>query len=164
MEQKIETSKTKALRTVYIVLLITAGVLAVVLLIGTVVGVAGRPDTPLLGGNEAQTQAASVHNDIRVFSGIGRLRIPLVNSSVLILSIAFPYLASDIAFTEELAGKIAEFKTIATDYFAALPESQIIQINEDAAKADILNRYNSILRLGRISALYFNDMMILDAY
>ena len=164
MEQKIETSKTKALRTAYIALLITAGVMVAVLLIGTIVGVARRSDAPLLGKSATQTQTAAQGDDIRVFSGIGRLRIPLANSSVLVLSIAFPYLASDIAFTEELAGKIAEFRTIATDYFAALPESQIIQINEDTAKADILNRYNSILRLGRISALYFNDMMILDAY
>ncbi|MDR2965137.1 MAG: hypothetical protein LBU88_05120 [Treponema sp.] len=161
--EKVETAKTRSLRTVYIVLLVVVVALGVFLVIGTIIGIARPLDTPLLG-NTAQTQTVSVQgDDIRVFSGIGRPRIPLVNSSVLILSIAFPYQASDIAFTEELAGKISEFKNIAIDYFASLPEDQIIQINEDAAKTEILNRYNNILRLGKIPVLYFNDMMIIDA-
>jgi flagellar basal body-associated protein FliL len=102
-------------------------------------------------------------DDIRVFSGIGRLRIPLSNSSVLILSIAFPYNAGDITFTEELATKVGDFKEIASEYFSSLPAERIIQIDEEAAKTEILKRYNAILRLGKINALYFSDMMIIDA-
>ena len=131
--------------------------LAAIIVIGTIIGLAGKP------GIEQPAGVFIPEDDIRIFSGIGRLRIPLVNSSVLILSIAFPYKESDIAFTEELAGKIGDFKTITIDYFSSLPADQIIQVNEETAKAELLNRYNSILRLGNISTLFFNDMMIIDA-
>jgi flagellar basal body-associated protein FliL len=165
--EKIDTEKTRNIHTVYTVLRYIAFALAAVIVIGTVIGLIRGRDTmpPAKGGSGAEQSAGDLTQgeDIRVFSGIGRLRIPLVNSSVLTLSIAFPYQASDIAFTEELAGKINQFKTIAIDYFTALPEDQIIQINEETAKSEILSRFNSILRLGRISALYFNDMMVLDA-
>ncbi len=81
----------------------------------------------------------------------------------MILSIAFPYLAADTSFTEELAAKIGDFRTITADYFSSLPPEKIINIDEDAAKKEILRRFNAGLRLGRIDALYFSDMMIIDA-
>jgi len=102
-------------------------------------------------------------NDIRVFSGIGRLRIPLSNSSTLILSVAFPYLAGDTVFTEELAGKIADFREIAGGYFSSLSEEQLFLIDEEAAKTEILRRFNANLRLGRIETLYFTDFLIIDS-
>jgi len=159
---------SKLSRTIYIVLLSLAGALIVLLVIGTVVGlVRSREKDPLftLGktGETAAPQPDFLTDDIRVFAGIGRLRIPLANSSILILSIEFPYQAGDIAFTEELASKTGELKTLATDYFSSLSIDKITQIDEEAAKTEILNRYNSALRLGRIEALYFGDMMIIDA-
>jgi flagellar basal body-associated protein FliL len=102
------------------------------------------------------------NDDVRVFNGIGRLRIPLSNSSTLILSIAFPYSADDRVFAEELAARIGDFRTIATDYFSSLPEEKLIILDEDAAKAEILKRWNSRLRLGRVEALYFSDLLVLD--
>jgi len=149
-------------------LLVVAGVLIVLLVIGTIFAlVRSRDAEPLfrLGGQPAQRNVnISLNNDIQVFSGLGRLRIPLGNSSTLILSIAFPYSSDDTAFTEELAGKINEFRTIATGYFSSLPEEKLIQIDEDAAKHEILRRFNNSLRLGRINALYFSDMMVIDAF
>jgi flagellar basal body-associated protein FliL len=80
----------------------------------------------------------------------------------MILSISFPYLATDIAFTEELAVKINDFKSIAIDYFSSLPAEKLSVLDEDAAKHEILRRFNANLSLGRIEALYFNDLMIMD--
>jgi len=148
------------------VLLSLAGALIFLLLTGTIFGlVRSRDAGPLLRfGNSARTAQIAGNEDIRVFSGLGRLRIPLVNSSTLLLSIAFPYAANDIAFTEELAVKINDLRTIAAEYFSALPEEAIVQIDEETAKQEILRRYNNNLRLGRINALYFSDMMVIDAY
>jgi flagellar basal body-associated protein FliL len=147
-------------------LLSLAGVLVLLLIIGTIIGVARSSNAkPLfrLGktGTTSAKQAAS-DDDIRVFSGLGRLRIPLANSSTLILSIAFPYPAHDTAFTEELAAKIGELRSLATDYFSSLPADKIANLDEDAAKKEILARYNTALRLGRITTLYFSDMMVID--
>lgn len=113
---------------------------------------------------QAQTArpAGNLNDDIRVFSGIGRLRIPLSNSSIMILSIAFPYSASDTAFTEELAAKVGEFRGVIGDYFSSLPEEKLIIIDEETAKTQILERFNANLRLGRIEALYFSEMMVID--
>jgi len=164
---RIKISTGSKLPPVYIrVLLSIVGALIAILTIGTIFALARPSDAdPILTfgkSGAAPSAAVSSTDDTRVFSGLGRLRIPLVNSSTLILSIAFPYSASDVTFTEELAGKIGDFRVIASDYFASLPAESLINIDEDTAKAEILRRYNAILRLGRIEALYFGDMMIID--
>lgn len=155
-------------RVFYLILLSLAGLLVAVLAIGTIYGFARPGGQPLFTlGKPAETvQPVPVqwppNDDIRVFSDMGRLRIPLSNSSIMILSIAFPYNASDIAFTEELAGKIVEFRDTAVGYFSSLPADRLININEETAKTEILALYNANLRLGRIEALYFSDMNIID--
>lgn len=146
-----------------------AGTMIGLIAIGTIFALTRPPDAaPLftLGRTAPAEPAADWHfqsSDIRIFAGIGRLRIPLANSSVMILSIAFPYPADDIAFTEELASRIGDFKAIAIDYFSSLPVEQLIVIDEEAAKAELLRRYNATLRLGRIGSLYFSDLLIIDS-
>jgi len=103
-----------------------------------------------------------VNDGVSIFAGIGRLRIPLANSSILILSIAFPYPSNDRVFAEELAVKIGEFRAIASEYFSSLPSEKLHNLDEEAAKTEILRRYNTNLRLGKIQALYFNDLMIIE--
>ena len=100
--------------------------------------------------------------EVGVFSGIGSFRIPLTGQppSTVILSISFPYPANDRAFTEELASRMGDFRSIVTEYFSALSADAIAGLDEDAAKAVILRRYNALLRLGRIETLYFSDLMI----
>jgi flagellar basal body-associated protein FliL len=150
-------------RIIYLALLIIAGVLIVMLLIGTIVGlIRSRNAEPVLiiGGGSGTGSANG--DDIRVYSGLERLRIPLSNSSTLLLSVAFPYSANDIPFTEELAAKINDFKTIIMEYFSSLP-AEDTQIDEEAAKKEILRRFNADLRLGRIDTLYFSDMNILES-
>ena len=157
--------KQKGLEIINRALLRLIAVLIVLLLIGTIFGIVRSSDKPLftLGRTKAPQQSGTIIDDsINFFTGIGRLRIPLVNSSTLILSIAFPYPADDITFTEELAGKIGELRSIAIAYFSALPADKIIIIDEETAKNEILKRYNTTLRLGRIEALYFSDLIIIE--
>jgi len=157
---------SKPSQILYIGLLSLAGVLILLLLIGTIIGVARSSGSqPLISlGKHGGTSAKNAANDedIRVFSGLGRLRIPLSNSSTLVLSIAFPYPAHDAAFTEELAAKISDFRSLASGYFSALPADKIANLDEEAAKQEILARYNAILRLGRIRTIFFSDMMVID--
>jgi len=160
----IRIPNEKVQRTIYVALLSITGALIVLLLIGTIVGLfrSRNAEPVLVIGNSTRTEPAN-EDDIRVYSGLERLRIPLSNSSTLLLSAAFPYSAKDIPFTEELAAKINDFKTIITEYFSSLPAENAGQIDEDAAKREILRRFNADLRLGRIDALYFNDMKILES-
>jgi len=100
--------------------------------------------------------------EVGVFSGLGGFRIPLAGQppATVILSVSFPYPASDRAFTEELASRISDFRSIVTGYFSALTADSVASLDEDAAKAEILRRCNALLRLGRIETLYFGDLMI----
>jgi flagellar basal body-associated protein FliL len=101
---------------------------------------------------------------IAVFTGIGRLRIPVRGGSraTAVLSIVFPYPAADRPFTEELAGKVPLFRRIAQDYFGSLAPEELVPLNEDKTKAELLKRFNAELRLGNIEVLFFNDFMILE--
>jgi len=161
-------SKVNSQRVLYTALLSIAGALVAILAIGTIIALI-RPKNaePLIKLGKAseieRSGATAQTGEMSVFSGMGRLRIPLANSSTLVLTIAFPYSALDTAFTEELAGKIGEFRVIASDYFSSLPAEKIIVLDEEAAKQEILRRYNAVLRLGRIEALYFSDLLIIDA-
>lgn len=153
-------------QAIFIVLLIITGLLALILITGTIAGlIRSRNAEPLLrfgNASGAEFTERLQSGDVRVFSGLGRLRIPLANSGTLVLSIAFPYLSNDTAFTEELAAKTGEFRSLAIEYFASLPVEKITSFDEEEAKTEILKRYNASLRLGRIEALYFTDMIIID--
>ena len=160
-------SKSKIPQLLYTVLLLIAGVLFFLLVLGSIYAfVRSSGSEPLFRlGRPAETtvrETAIPTGETRVFSGLGRLRIPLVNSSTLILSIAYPYSANDAAFAEELAAKIGDFRAIASGYFSALPAERVIQFDEDTIKQELLRRLNENLRLGRISELYFSDFMIID--
>ena len=165
---KLTLKHEKVWRNIDLTLLIISAVIVTVLIIGTIIGFARSSKAPPLItlGNKLphteQVSAAGASDDIRVFAGLGRLRIPLSNSTTMLLSITFPYSANDIPFTEELAAKLGELKTISSDYFSALPEEGLIQIDEDTAKQEILKRFNAALRLGRIHTLYFGDMLVID--
>ena len=160
--------KEKIAGYTYIVLLSIIGILILLLITGTIAGlVRSRNAEPLIRfGNSSQTNQAQLQDDdIRIYSGLERLRMTLADSSILILSIAFPYTANDTAFTEELAARVNDFKIIAIDYFTTLPVDAVqskVQIDEESAKREILWRFNNSLRLGRIEIIYFHDMMVLE--
>ena len=160
--------KSQSMRILYLVLLLIAGLLVLILITGTIFALVRSPDTDALFKLGKDRESPSIltypqNSDIRIFTGLGQLRIPLYNSSVLILSITFPFQADDIAFTEELAMRIGDFKNLASVYFMSLNEENLTFFNEEEAKKDLLRLYNNNLRLGRIEALYFSEFMIIDA-
>ena len=121
------------------------------------------------GGPEAAGEA--------VFTGIGRLRIPLAvpgdggdragqfseeGRAVLVISISFPYSPRDRAFSEELASKVEDFRRIAREYFSARSAEELRFLEEEKMKAGLLAAYNSALRLGKIGTLYFNDLLFFE--
>jgi flagellar basal body-associated protein FliL len=165
IERKLwgQTPVTRGRSVILRALLLIAAAMAALIIAGTVYAFARSSKAPVLRlGKPAAPAALPFNDDVRVFNGIGRLRIPLSNYSTLILSIAFPYSPKDRVFAEELAARIGDFRTIAADYFSSLPEENLVRLDEDAAKAEILKRWNARLRLGRIDTLYFSDLLVLD--
>ena len=166
----------------YRVLVVLALALAVVLITGSLYALFRSPNSgPLFrigsangaigvigggkqGGRSPDAETASPMVLPNVFSGVGRLRIPLAGepAAALVLSISFPYSADDRPFAEELASRIGDFRSIAAEYIASLPREKAVDLDEEAAKAGILGRYNALLRLGKIETLYFGDLMIVE--
>ncbi|MDR2479007.1 MAG: flagellar basal body protein FliL [Treponema sp.] len=177
MKRVINPSSSKLL-IVYRLMVLLLLFLILILIAGTMYGLLRKKGAeplfriggPASGGGRnravSPADAAISAGEAGVFTGIGRLRIPVARTSggspTLVLSIAFPYPPQDQAFTEELASRITDFRAIAVDYFSSLPAEQITALNEESAKAELLRRYNTALRLGSIKALYFNDLMIIE--
>ena len=166
--KRIINPSSKGLLIVYRIIVALILALAVVLITGTLYALFRAPDSgPLFrigGGGEQRGVEPAPAGPVNVFAGIGRLRIPLAGESAatIILSISFPYPADDRPFAEELASRIGDFRSIASLYFASLSPEKITNLDEAAAKAEILERYNALLRLGRIETLYFGDLMVVN--
>ena len=164
-----DTAPSKGFLIFYRIVIAVFLALIVLLAAGSLYAIIRPPGSgPLfrLGGHGAQggVQSSRTDSAVAVFSGIGRLRIPVAGQppATVILSISFPYPIDDGPFTEELASRIGEFRSIATGYFSSLSIEQITRLDEEAAKAEILKRYNALLRLGRIETLFFSDLMVIE--
>jgi flagellar basal body-associated protein FliL len=173
------TPPSKRLLIIYRVVVAVILALVLVLVSGSLYAILRSPDAkPLFsiggkGGGTADTQnGGSVWvrsgEATAVFTEIGRLRIPVTvpadmpGAATVILSVSFPYPANDRPFAEELASRTAEIRSVATGYFSGLPAEDIARLDEETAKAEILLRYNSLLRLGKIETLYFTDFMLVE--
>ncbi|MDR0476147.1 MAG: flagellar basal body protein FliL [Treponema sp.] len=97
-----------------------------------------------------------------VFTGIGRLRLSTADSVTVILSVNFPYPDKDKAFSEELVSRIGDFRAAAAEYFRRLSAVELRSADESIIKADLLDMFNSLLRLGKIDSLFFSDYRILE--
>ena len=150
--------------TFYRILKAIALVTALLIFVGTVYGVLIRPyRTPPAAPRRPPFAETEADLD-SVFSGIGRIRSVTAGAdqAAVILSIAFPYNSKDKVFSEELASHIADFRVIAQDYFSALSLRELKLKDEEAIKGELLVRYNQVLRLGSIKALYFSDYLIIE--
>jgi flagellar basal body-associated protein FliL len=166
--KRIVDRSSRAPLTLYRVLLAAVLVLGCVLIAGTAAGlIRGRNSAPLvrLGGTAGKGQAARLvsdgENDESIYSGIGRLRVPAGNGTV-ILSVTFPYPPGDKAFTEELVARTPAFREMVSSCISSLTGEELVNPNEDKIKAELLERFNGALRLGKIRTLYFSDFLLLE--
>ena len=113
-------------------------------------------------GNQV-VQGTQAFPEEHVFTGIGRLRLSTDNSSAMVIfTVTFPYSPEDRAFSEELVARVKDFRIIAEGYFKSFTATEIQNKNEQQIKTELLERFNRVLRLGKIQTLYFNDFMILE--
>ena len=152
---KIRPRASSVLNIIYRVLLGVFLCLAVFFLAGTIYSFLSR--------NEGAVPSVfSDTADPRIFTGIGRLRLEANDEATVIISITFPYIPEDLAFSEELATRVNDFRTIAREYFSAYSAEELRLMNEEIIKNEMLNRFNSVLRLGKIEILYFNDFLVIE--
>ena len=172
MKREIIPPKKKVLTlTIYRVFMAFVLLLILLLVSGSLYSVIRKPDSgPLFSisaknGGRGKTTAVrdSTEGSTAIFTGIGRLRIPVASTNtIIVVSVSFPYPADDRPFAEELASCVGDFRSIATGYFSSLSAENVARLNEEAAKTEILKRYNNLLRLGKIQTLYFTDFTVLE--
>lgn len=144
---------------------ILAGILILiilVILIGTVrTFISPSAAAPLEEDPRRQT---SVQSDERIFTGIGRIRAKSAGpqNSAVMITIAFPYNPNDKGFSEELASKVAQFRSETAQYFQIHTADELRLKTEEELKRELLARYNALLRLDVIETLYITDYMIIE--
>jgi len=150
--------RIQTLAFVYRSLIICLILLGVVIIGGTIYGkffntVPLKYEQPANPGNGGKGQ---------IFSGIGQIRVPTADPQpgTVILFVSFNYYPDDKAFSEELVLRTRDFREIITGYISAFSMAELQQINEENVKAELLQRFNAVLRLGQIESLYFIDFMI----
>jgi flagellar basal body-associated protein FliL len=164
----------KALPTVTIIyrsLFVLLLFLVIFFLGGTVYAFFFRNADRAIAVNAAPAISA-VQGEQSIFTGIGRFRLSTADISeanltdaqpvTVVISVTFPYTPEDRAFSEELAARVRDFRTLTESYFLLIKSEDLKDMSEEQIKADLLERYNSVLRLGKIDTLYFGDFMLLD--
>ncbi len=144
---------------------ILAGILILVTLIilaGTIYALIAKPGKKLPENDPVQ--GTFIQADGRIFTGIGRIRTSTAGTqpAAVIITIAFPYDPDDKSFSEELASRVARFRTETSRYFQGLTPDELRLKSEDELRRDLLGRYNDQLRLGFIDTLYITDYMIIE--
>lgn len=84
------------------------------------------------------------------------------NQTLLVVEPWFSYPKDDISYYEELSRKRIVMSGIITNYFTTKTKEEIMQIDEDKIKQDLLNQINAELSLGKIEELYFTQFMFLN--
>ncbi|WP_010263713.1 flagellar basal body protein FliL [Treponema primitia] len=154
--------KSRPLLIFYRVLLVIVLFLVLVILGGSLYALILRPKA---AASPPVSPAAPLSaGDANIFTGLGRLRCPTAapNPGMVILQAAFPYYPGDRPFSEELVSRLKELRNISIAYFAALSVEELGRKSEAEIKAELLSRYNAILRLGQIEILYFNEYMLIE--
>jgi len=133
--------------------------LGLIFIWGTIYGVFFHKNLP------SQEDQTTYHKagEGQIFTGIGTIRVSTADlqPAMVILFVSFIYYPEDKAFSEELALRVKDFKQIIVDYFNSFPVSELRGLDEEIIKTELLLRFNSILRLGKIETMYLGDYMII---
>jgi flagellar basal body-associated protein FliL len=152
--KRIEKRLPPATEIVYRVLIIIAALLVLIILIGTIYGLINK-------GKKPEKYSTYPEMPEGVFFGLGKMRIPTADAEpeTLVISITFPYNKDDRPFSEELASRLSWFKEATAGYLGAFTAEELSVLDTDTVNKELLNRYNSVLRLGQIKQLYIDEYM-----
>lgn len=153
-----------------ILLGIIAGLLLVIL-IGTIVGLAGKkkntPEVLISQGKAVSLMAPSATDEVAYFE-LGTIRISTARAdseeggTIMILSPWLAYPAGDTVFYEELSRKSGLIKGIFQAYFSARTKNQLLTETEERISQIIIEEINADLALGKVSDIYFTDYLFLE--
>lgn len=101
------------------------------------------------------------------FTRIGQLRTSTKldaqeHRTVIIVTPWFEYAADDASLYEELDTKQRSLRSAIAAYFTRFTDADLKKRGETLVKADLLALVNSMLVLGKVQAIYFNEYQFFD--
>lgn len=142
------------------VLLLIAGLLALVIAAGSVYGLASGSRAKKL----AREGAAAARPGYSVFSEIGTIRASTADKppAIVVATVSFPYSSSDRAFKEELQKKAPALKQAAIDYLSGRAAAELIPAYEGGVKAGLREAFNELLSLGKVEEVWLSDFSVVQ--
>lgn len=159
------------LAKIYKGLLVCLVVIGIIFAAGTIYGIFFRFT------NTMQDQANDIHagrdgREGQTFTGIGRLRVYTKDADsisgadsragMVVIFVSFVYYPDDKPFSEELVLRVNDFRNIIIDYIGSFEAAELGEKSENEIKADLRQRFNAILRLGKIETLFFSDFIVIE--
>ena len=150
--------RTWILSSLYRSLLICLLLLGLIILGGTIYWILFHDNSPGHGQTTIFPESGG-----QPFTGIGRIRVSSADPQpgMVILFVSFIYYPDDKVFSEELVSKIRDFREIIIGYIGSFTVEDLQNQEEENIKHELLRRFNAVLRLGQIEALFFSDFMII---
>lgn len=162
-----------------IVLFSVIGFLVVVILFGTIIGLASKKAAPGKNLRDADPEPTpreienlNKHSDspIAAYTGLGTIRCitsPVTDDpddagTAVVITPWLSYPEEDTVFFEELARKRLIITGIFTTYFNSYTKVELLSRTEDKIKQDIMEQINEQMSLGKIEGIYFTDYIFLE--
>lgn len=162
VQVKVDWNKALPLAAAAIAALIVLGTIAA-LIAGKRPGMAYRKSDP---ASAAQIKSGQKQMQFKEFGTLRTRLLPQEGSeeagSVLLVTPWLSYENDDSAFYEELISKKNLFSSYILEFFSTKTKNQLLSIGEKEIKRLLLERFNSQLSLGKLSAIYFDDYIFLD--
>jgi flagellar basal body-associated protein FliL len=145
------------------ILAVTAIFLVLVLVVGSVYGLAAGTRAKKLAREADRAQVAAELARGASFTGIGTLRAKSADPkpAVVVATIAFPYDSNDKAFSEELARKAPVLKAAAQSVISSKKADDLAPAFEGSLKAALRDAFNKRLSLGKVGEVWLSDFAVI---
>lgn len=146
------------------VLAAAAAFLVLVIAVGTVAGLATGSRQRKLEREAASAEVAAAAKGRAAFTGIGTIRARSADPrpAVVVATVAFPYDASDVPFSEELGRKAAVLRAAALACLEARKAEQLAPAYEAGLKSALRDAFNARLSLGRVEEVWLSDFAVIQ--
>ena len=146
-------------------LAVAAAVLAVVVVAGSVYGLAAGTRQKKLEREADRAQLSAELQSRASYTGIGTVRArsaDVAGAAVVVATIAFPFDSSDRPFAEELGRKAPVLKAAAVSVLSSKKAAELTPAFEGTLKAALRDAFNSRLSLGKVTEIWLSDFTVIQ--
>ncbi len=151
------------------ILLAITAILLLGIIGGTAVSLVSKKGSPGSGLRriDPTPEQVSKKEGSLAFNEVGKLRISTKSDeenlrAIVVVSPWLQYEQSDTDFYEEMDRKLSGIKSIFNGYFSSKTKAELLSKSESAIKAELLDQVNSIMVLGKVKAIYFNELQYIQ--